>query len=213
MLKGEGDCSGVGQKIHPNREIAETDSSHRTFDMRKLDTVTPLYQRVLSALIEEDEVEEFYHHSEGKSLSLQYASDDSHCGSCNQIDIEPKDWDKMEPEVESNVDYETPKNYLLDRLSCDKSVTSNSSRNLSMSSSLHTIEQWRGDDEFSQSDLGHASEICSNELVQLQPGEPNDSSSSSSCQYQLLCLDDRLLLELQSIGLYPESLVWGVLFF
>ena len=66
----------------------------------------------------------------------------------------------------------------------------------------------RGDYDFSHSDLGHTSEICSNDLGQLQPRELNVASfSSSDCQYQLLCMDDRLLLELQSIGLYPETLV------
>lgn len=201
------DYSGARQGSHFNLELAETDSLQGRFDTtRKLDKVTPLYQRVLSALIEEDEIEESYHHNEGKTLSLQYASDDSHCGSCNQIDIEPKDRDRMESEVESKVDYQTQKNCFLDRVSCDKSVASNSFRNPSMSSSLHSNEQWRGDYDFSHSDLGHTSEICSNDLGQLQPREMNVASFSSDCEYQLLCLDDKLLFELQSIGLYPETL-------
>jgi hypothetical protein len=208
VLKEANDCSATRQRSHSNQELAEADSFHGRFDTRKSDKVTPLYQRVLSALIEEDEIEEFHLHGEGKNLSLQYGSDDSHCGSCNHIYIEPKDWDRMESEVESEVDYQAQKNYLLDRLSCDKSVASNSLRNPSMSSSLTSSEQWRGDDDFSHSDLGHASEICSNDLGQLQPRELNVGClSSSNCQYQLLCLDDRLLLELQSIGLYPETLV------
>lgn len=201
------DYSGVRLGSHFNQELAETDSLWGRFDMKKSDKVTPLYQRVLSALIEEDEIEESYHHSEGKTLSLQYASDDSHCGSCNQIDIEPKDRDRMESEVESKVDYQMQKNCLLDRVSCDKSVVSNSVRNPSISSPLNSIEQWRGDYDISHSDLGQTSEICSNDLGQLQPRELNVASfSSSDCQYQLLCMDDRLLLELQSIGLYPETL-------
>jgi hypothetical protein len=36
--------------------------------------------------------------------------------------------------------------------------------------------------------------------------------SSSDGQYQLMCLDERLLLELQSIGLCPETLVNIVLY-
>lgn len=202
------DYSGVRLGSHFNQELAEADSLQGRFDMKKSDKVTPLYQRVLSALIEEDEIEESCHHSEGKTLSLQYASDDSHCGSCNQIDIEPKDRDRMESEVESKVDYQMQRNCLLDRVSCDKSVVSNSFRNPSISSSLNSIEQWRGDYDISHSDLGHTSEICSNDLGQLQPRELNVASfSSSDCQYQLLCMDDRLLLELHSIGLYPETLV------
>lgn len=139
--------------------------------MGRLDKVTPLYQRILSALIEEDEGEEFHHHSEGKNLSLHHASDDSHCSSCNQIDIDTKDRDRMESEVKSAADFYSQKNCLLDRLSCDKSVVSNTFRNPSMSSSLQSNEQSLGDDDLSHSDIGLASETCSNDLVQVQPKE------------------------------------------
>ncbi|XP_044483678.1 uncharacterized protein LOC123209625 [Mangifera indica] len=198
-------CEGKESRL--NEEKAMNDGSCARFDMGRLDKVTPLYQRVLSALIEEDEAEEFYHHSEGKNLSFHYASDDSHCGSCNQIDIDPKDRDRMESEVESEADFHSQKNCLLDRLSCNKSAVSNAFRNPSMSSSLQSNEQWLGDDDVSHSDVGLTSEICSNDLSQTQPREINvPAFPSSDCQYQLMSLDDRILLELQSIGLYPETL-------
>ncbi|KAG2674434.1 hypothetical protein I3760_13G135300 [Carya illinoinensis] len=205
-LKEVNEFSGGRQRSQSHQESAETDSLNGRFDTRKSDKFTPLYQRVLSALIEEDEIEEFYHHGEGKTLSLQYASDDSHRGSCYQIDIEPKDWDKMESEVESKVDSQTQSNYL-DRLSCDSSIRSNSQRNPTVSSSLHSNERWRGDYEFAHFDLGPTSEICLDNLGQLQAGELSAGNLSPyTCHYQLLSLDDRLLLELQSIGLYPEIL-------
>ncbi|XP_031261152.1 uncharacterized protein LOC116119352 isoform X3 [Pistacia vera] len=201
------DRPSEGQESRLNQETAKNDGLCGRFDMGRLDKVTPLYQRVLSALIEEDEAEEFYHHSEGKNLSLHYASDDSHCGSCNQIDIEPKDRDRMESEVESEADFHSQKNCLLDRLSCDKSAVSNTFRNPSMSSSLQSNEQWLGDDDLSHLDVGLASEICSNDLTQMQPREINvPAFPTSDCQYQLMSLDDKILLELQSIGLYPETL-------
>ncbi|KAG6632109.1 hypothetical protein CIPAW_13G136500 [Carya illinoinensis] len=205
-LKEVNEFSGGRQRSQSHQESAETDSLNGRFDTRKSDKFTPLYQRVLSALIEEDEIEEFYHHGEGKTLSLQYASDDSHRGSCYQIDIEPKDWDKMESEVESKVDSQTQSNYL-DRLSCDSSIRSNSQRNPTVSSSLHSNERWWGDYEFAHFDLGPTSEICLDNLGQLQAGELSAGNLSPyTCHYQLLSLDDRLLLELQSIGLYPEIL-------
>ncbi|TXG73620.1 hypothetical protein EZV62_002199 [Acer yangbiense] len=207
MHKEVPDRSGESQESHPSQETAKTDAICGRFDRGRLDKVTPLYQRVLSALIEEDEGEEFYHHCEGKNLPLHYASDDSHCGSCNQIDVEPKDRDRLESEVESESDFWSHKNCFLDRLSCDKSAASNTFRNPSMSSSLHSNEQWLGDDEFSPSDVGLVSEICSNDLAQQQPRDINvPSFSSSNCEYKLMCLDERLVLELQSIGLYPETL-------
>ncbi|XWS28576.1 hypothetical protein CRYUN_Cryun25bG0082100 [Craigia yunnanensis] len=199
----------VMQKYAPNsvEEMTKINAASGGFDIKKFDKVTPLCQRVLSALIEEDESEEIYHHIEGKNMSFHYASDDSHCGSCNQMDVESRDRDRMESEVESNADFQCQKNSLLDRLSCDVSVASNTFRNSSMSNSLHSSERWLGDDDFLHSDMGPVSEICSTDLGQLQPNEINGSGISSlDCQYQFMCMDDKLLLELHSIGLYPETL-------
>ncbi|CAK7329107.1 unnamed protein product [Dovyalis caffra] len=199
--------SGRRQGEDFNKKSAKTTSLCGGIDMGCGDKDAPLYRRVLSALIEEDESEEFYIQSEAKNMSLHYASDDSYCGSCNLIDIEPRDRDRMESEVESKVNFQTQKNCFLDRLSCDKSVVSNGIRNPSMSSSLHSNEQWPVDDDFSHSDAGHASEICSTDPGTVQMRELNmPGFSSSDDQYQLMCLDDRILLELQSIGLCPETL-------
>ncbi|XVF19719.1 hypothetical protein REPUB_Repub11eG0135100 [Reevesia pubescens] len=187
-------------------EMAKTNAASGRFDMKKFDKVTPLCQRVLSALIEEDESDDIYHHIEAKNMSLHYASDDSHCGSCNQMDVESKDRERMESEVESNADFLCQKNSLLDRLSCDVSVASNTFRNSSMSNSLHSSERWLGDDDFSHSDMGPVSEICSTDPGQLQHREVNVSGISSDCHYQFMCMEDKLLLELHSIGLYPETL-------
>ncbi|CAN0916762.1 hypothetical protein LINGRAHAP2_LOCUS29888 [Linum grandiflorum] len=168
----------------------------------------PLYQRVLSALIEEDECEEFNVHCEGKNMHPHYASDDSHCGSCNPIDIEPRDRDRTESEVESAVNFHTQRSYFLDGFSCNKGIASNTIRNPVMSSSLLSNGQWKGgDDEVSHPDLTHGNDISSNDLGLLHAREyAIPGFSSSDRQYQLMCLDDRLMLELQSIGICPEKL-------
>ncbi|KAJ1440684.1 hypothetical protein SESBI_01752 [Sesbania bispinosa] len=195
------------KRSHCDEESAKCDALGGKNDMERLDKATPLFQRLLCALIEEDESEESYHQSEAKNISRQCASDDSHCGSCNQIDFEPKDRDRMDSEVESKVDIQIQKNCMLDRLSCDKSTTSNTFRYPNTSSSLQSTGVWQGDEEFSHSDITHTSEICSNDIDQLQPAELSvPSFPSPDGQYQLMSLDDRLLLELQSIGLYPEIL-------
>ena len=199
--------SGDGQRSLSNQESSEADASCGTLDMGwRLDKVTPMYHRVLSALIEEDESEELYHHSEGKNLSFQYASDDSHCGSCNHFDGEPKDMDRVEFEVESKVESQSLKSSLLDRHSSDRSVASNTIRNQSLSNSLYGNEQSQGDDDLLHSDVGFIGDICQNDTLRPRPIN-NSGISSFDCQYQLMCLDDRLLLELQSIGLYPETMV------
>ncbi|KAK8339073.1 hypothetical protein V6Z12_A08G010000, partial [Gossypium hirsutum] len=162
-------------------ETAKTHTSTGGFDLKQFDKVTPLCQRVLSALIEEDESEEIYNHIEAKNMSLHYASDDSHCGSCNQMDVESKDRDRMESEVESNADFQCQKN----------------SRS----------ERWLGEDECLHSDMGPVSEICSTDLGQVLPKEINVSAVSSlDGQYQFMSMEDKLALELHSIGIYPEAL-------
>ncbi|KAG8644758.1 hypothetical protein MANES_11G161400v8 [Manihot esculenta] len=201
------DYSGERQGNDSNQESFRNASLCGKIDIGKLEKGAPLYQRVLSALIEEEESEEFYFHGEGKNMPLHYASDDSHCGSCNLIDIEPKDRDRVESEVESKVNFQTQKNSFLERFSYDKSVASNTIRNPSMPNSLHSNEQWPGDDDFSQLESGHTSEISSNDVGQRQTKELNMSGfSSSDLKYQLMCLDDRVMLELQSIGICPETL-------
>ncbi|XP_012472843.1 uncharacterized protein LOC105790015 isoform X2 [Gossypium raimondii] len=200
---------GVVPKDAPTsvEETAKTHTSIGGFDLKQFDKVTPLCQRVLSALIEEDESEEIYNHIEAKNMSLHYASDDSHCGSCNQMDVESKDRDRMESEVESNADFQCQKNSLLDRLSYDASVASNTFRNSSMSNSLHSSERWLGEDECLHSDMGPVSEICSTDLGQVLPKEINVSAVSSlDGQYQFMSMEDKLVLELHSIGIYPETL-------
>ncbi|KAK8683347.1 hypothetical protein V6N13_039411 [Hibiscus sabdariffa] len=183
-------------------EMAKTNASSEIFDVKMFYKVTPLYQRVLSALVDGDESEEIYHRNEAKNMSLHYASDDSHCGSCNLMDVEFRDRDRMESEVESNADFQCQKNSFLDWMSGDVSVASNTFRNCSVSNSLHSSERWLGDDDLSHMDMGPVSEICSTDMGQLQYKDIN----VSDCQYQLMCLDDKLLLELNSIGVYPESL-------
>ncbi|XP_061374076.1 uncharacterized protein LOC133316358 isoform X2 [Gastrolobium bilobum] len=195
------------KRSHCDGESTKFDALVGKNDMERLDKVTPLFQKLLCALIEEDENEESYHQSEAKNISRQCASDDSHCGSCNQIDFELKDRDRMDSEVESKVDLQIQKNCMLDRLSCDKSTTSNTFRCPNTSSSSQSTGVWQGDEEFSLSDITLTSEICSNDLDQLQLAELSARSfPSPDDQYQLMSLDDRLLLELQSIGLYPEIL-------
>lgn len=205
----EVNCYSRGRHgVCSNQESSKSDAFCERVDMgRKLDKVPSLFQRVLSALIEEDESEEFYHQNDGRNISFQCASDDSHCGSCNHIDVEPKDRDRMESEVESEADLQIQKHCFLDRFSCNKSASSNTYSNRSVSSSLCNNEQWQADDGLSHLDSGFVSRIPQNDLCVPHPSQTNVSDSSSvHCQYQMLCFDDRLLLELQSIGLCPETM-------
>ncbi|OWM69004.1 hypothetical protein CDL15_Pgr025191 [Punica granatum] len=175
------------------------------FDIGRLCKLPAMFDRVVSALID-DESEEVYQQAEGKNLS-PHASDDSHCGSCNQMDIDSKDRDKMESEVESAVE-QNQKLCFLDRLSCNKGGASCPFRNSGMSTSGYSNEHSFGDDEYSHLEMGLISEICSSDIGKLQQKELHFSGFPlPDEQYQSMSLNDRVMLELRSIDLCPETLV------
>ncbi|GAB2274611.1 hypothetical protein Dimus_009380 [Dionaea muscipula] len=171
-----------------------------------LDKVSSLYERVLAALIEEDESVGIYNIVEGISTSIQCASDDSHCDSCNYADIEMRDRDKLDSEAESKFDVEMQKCCCGDRFSCNRSVTSNTTRNASVSDSLYSSGRCQGDDLLSHSDE-FVSGMWQNDQGGSLLGDVNTHETRiSNCQYRLMCVDERLVLELQSIGLLLDTL-------
>ncbi|OVA03569.1 hypothetical protein BVC80_1651g75 [Macleaya cordata] len=183
----------LGRTVGSVNQLQEFDTLCGMLDTeRRFEKVTPLYQRVLSALIGEDEIEDFDHVSEGPE-SFQYASDDSPCVTCINIDAECKDGDTMDSDLDSEVHLRTQRNCCLDNFSCDKK-----------SNSLHIGELCLGDGELVHSEIGTASVFGENHLDGSPSCTYSSTVSSSDCRYELMCLDDKLMLELQSIGLYPE---------
>ena len=71
---------------------------------RKFNKVTPLYHRILSALIIEDKNEEVEENGGQRNMSIQYPRDDSSAGVCLNADINPQRRDKMEFEYDSVLD-------------------------------------------------------------------------------------------------------------
>ncbi|CBI18590.3 unnamed protein product, partial [Vitis vinifera] len=124
---------------------------------RRFNKVTPLYQRVLSALIIEDETEEEENGGQ-RNMSIQYSRDDSSAGACLNVDIDPQRRDEMESEYDSVLGLRLQNIYSPDKFSCNGTV------------------------------------------------QPNGSGISSfEFRYEQMSLEDKLLLELHSIGLNPET--------
>ncbi|KAI4386119.1 hypothetical protein MLD38_004080 [Melastoma candidum] len=202
------DHSGGTLQNHLDRgeDVSGKNALTSKVNLGKLDKATPLYERILSALIE-DENEEVFLNGEGRVSSLQCMSDDSHCGSCNHIDGEfrDRDRDRVESEGESAVDIWNQKVGSLDKVYCDKSVTSCSLK--SLSASAYSNDHSAVDDDYCHSDAGMASETCSNDVGHLQRKELSAIACSySDSEYEKMSLDERLLLELRSIDLYPDVL-------
>ncbi|XP_028081625.1 uncharacterized protein LOC114283022 isoform X3 [Camellia sinensis] len=163
-----------------------------------LNKVIPLYQRILSALIVEDEIEEFEENDMGRNDSLQYAPNDMRC------DAEPGKRDRIEFECESTVGAQTWKQCAGNRFfSCNGSNTpcrSPGARYIPQNDEL-----LQGESGFEHLDVGVLSGPLGNDLDGPQIVQTNGFSiSSSDSQYEKMCMEEKLLLELQSIGIYLD---------
>ncbi|KAI3916753.1 hypothetical protein MKX01_004040 [Papaver californicum] len=162
----------------------------------KFEIVTPLYERVLSALIAEDELEEFDQSSERGNSSFFYASDGSPCANGN----------RFEPEIESELDFRPQKPFMFDSLSCDGSTASNNFKGPSMRYSSYSVELLQEDDSLTHQEFGDITGYDQSIVDGSQHVNTNISGIASvECQYEQMSLNEKVLLELQSIGLFPET--------
>lgn len=163
-------------------------------DKRKV--ITPLYQRVLSALIVEDEIEEFQE-SRGTNMFPQYGGDDFSGVLHPSIDIEPGNSVGMA--FESEFDLKTQQ-IAGRRFSCN-----GRSRRDSQSFNADAHQEDHG---YQPLNNGYFPELHENGLDGPLGMHLKESNVSVfNCQYEQMSVEDRLMLELQSIGLYPETVV------
>ncbi|XP_068661805.1 uncharacterized protein [Aristolochia californica] len=164
--------------------------------------IIPLSQRLLAALIMDDETED----SEMRDTSYQYASDDSPYGNISHIDNhETKDNVKMESEIESEAGLKIQKHCSIDSFSCDGSTASNNFRSPVVRGHLYSAEPWQEEDGLGHSGVAVMSQHGQNSMEEPQILHPNHPDISSlECNYQQMSLDDRILAELHSIGIFPE---------
>ncbi|PSR98782.1 Neuron navigator 3 like, partial [Actinidia chinensis var. chinensis] len=161
----------------------------------RLNKVAPLYQRVLSALIIEDEVEEVEENNMGRNGTLQYDTNDLRCDVTGG----------MEFVYESTFVAQTWKQCAGNRtFSCDGKDTSN--RNKVIQNHPQDGELLEGESEFVFSEVGVLSRLSSYDLDGPQSLRTNGCGISFfDSQYEKMCMEDKLLLELQSLGLYLDS--------
>lgn len=159
---------------------------------RRLSKVTPLYQRVLSALIVEDEIEEVEENSIERNVSLQYFANDL------RRDAEPRKRGRIEFEHGSTFGAQPWKQGTGDGfVSCNGSDTSN--RNTFVQNPPQD-ELLQGESGFVYSEVGVLVGVSSNDLDGPQAVLTNG-------QYEKMCIEEKLLLELQSIGLCLDAVV------
>lgn len=159
-------------------------------------------QRLLSALIDEDGCDETSTPNEGRSISFQCMNDDPYLGSCSHTGHDALSGDRVEFEAVSEVDLQTQKSLPVDRVSCNRNASSNTNSKGSVSNTFSNQEQQSADDGWSYSNAGNFHGNDQNDPILMHNSQVNSPSVSPfNRQYQMPFLDDKLLLELQSIGL------------
>lgn len=157
---------------------------------------------MLSALIVEDETEELEESSGGRNIPFHYSRDNYHGATSLRVDPDSRKRDKIEFEYDSFLAHQDHTQFPVDRLSCNGSTTLN--RGIGIQNQLYN-------DNFSNGGSGLLhSENGFSENGRNGPQAPYSNASGISSfdwQYEQICVRDRLMLELQSIGLYLEAVV------
>ncbi|XP_050209438.1 uncharacterized protein LOC126660137 isoform X2 [Mercurialis annua] len=171
--------------------------------MERGNQLTPLYQRVLSSLILEDEYEELEDNIGGSNLSFLNGRDRSPGDTCLPHDFDPRNKDIINFDSDSLSGFQSRKQSSADSFSCNGNVNSNGITRVH--SQLYNGDFFQGSQEFMNSEISMFSEHLRDNDGKLAVQANASGISVLDSQYQQLCLEERLLVELQSIGLYPET--------
>ncbi|CAA3030625.1 Hypothetical predicted protein [Olea europaea subsp. europaea] len=183
---------------HKNNQIKLKDSSEEFVQQlqdsslfRNLDVEvrTPLYQRVLSALIVEDEIEGCKEDRFGRSRS---SSDDLRI----IVDSENKDRSLQNFSQKNS----NPNQFF--------SCNGNSDNNRVHSGQVHPCnsELLHGEGGYEHSEVEVLARLSRRDHGPRSSQTKKNGISSSDYQYDEMCLEDKLVLELQSVGLYLETM-------
>lgn len=163
---------------------------------KPLEIVTPLYQRVLSALIEEDEVE---YEETGFGRPIMSVTD-----SCLLIGADSKHIDKRDL-CEPLFGGQSPKNGNHVIFSCNGNAEV--ARAPGSQDYLCNGERHHRDSGYVHSEVEVLVRLSRCDYAPEGPQTKNAGVSSLHHQYEQMSIEEKLVLELQSIGLFVEAVV------
>ncbi|KAK1263287.1 hypothetical protein QJS04_geneDACA008488 [Acorus gramineus] len=167
---------------------------------RLFEKIIPLSQRLLAAFIIEDEMDEVDHKMEQRDTYMHFTVDESSYGMSSHVERGPKESYRIDSELELEFDPRVQKS-----CSCNGSTTSNSFRS-PLQNLLYNNEQWQENDVSVNSEFGNGSGLSQDNIHRAQPVAMNSPGiCSHECQYQQMSLDERIMMELHSIGLFPDA--------
>ncbi|KAK1309905.1 hypothetical protein QJS10_CPA08g01490 [Acorus calamus] len=156
--------------------------------------------KLLAAFIIEDEMDEVDHKIEQRDTYMQFTVDESSYGMNSHVERGPKESYRIDSELELEFDSRVQKS-----CSCNGSTTSNSFRS-PLQNLLYNNEQWQENDVSVNSEFGNGSGLSQDNIHRDQPVAMNSPGiCSHECQYQQMSLDERIMMELHSIGLFPDA--------
>ncbi|ONK77573.1 uncharacterized protein A4U43_C02F8010 [Asparagus officinalis] len=174
---------------------------------RWFERVIPLSQRLLSALISEEGTNMADCNSKQEDTFLQFSSD------CCPYEIasfgeNKPGYDLTKCGSEFDNDLRSQTNCYGDNTSCNGFV-SPSTTFRSLSNFISENELFQDKNELVHPDNEGVISLCKFEQDNLKQQEIMDTSlpgmSSHQCQYVHMSLDDKILMELHSIGIYPDA--------
>lgn len=197
----------LGDILHEDISVSDTPSSevingHVQYQIESqesacvVESVEPLYQRVLSALIVEDDIEDFEENNVEQSMSLPNSICNSDYDTCLFIDAEPRKRGRMEFECDSVFGVQAQSHG-----TAKKSFSSTDSTNSHRSPS---IKDTPCNDVHPEVELLAGISRNFRDSPQIIRTE-GYGISSFDCPYEHMSLNDKILLELQSVDLYLET--------
>ncbi|XP_008784017.1 uncharacterized protein LOC103703090 isoform X3 [Phoenix dactylifera] len=197
--KSVGNLSSVDVPKHANTACGKVETE------KWLEKIVPLSQRLLSAFISEEGTEQLDCDMEQGDTVLQFSSDYFPYGTNSNVQNE-HEAHYMKSGFEMDLEFKNQKNRSGDSIPCNGFMMSSNFRSSNIHNFISGDEVLAENSIMKHSDNGSLSEFGqtnSNHLLTM--GTSFSGTSTYECQFEHMSLDDRVLMELHSIGLYPES--------
>ncbi|KAJ6727428.1 hypothetical protein OIU79_005334 [Salix purpurea] len=141
--------------------------------------------------------------SGGRDISFQCTGDTSPGNDCLSMDFEPGNTNGIDFNYESMLGFQSQKQSSVDGFSCNGSSTTNRTGGFHNNSCNDHLVQ--GGNGFMHSKTGMFPGIFENSDEKSAIHSNVFNMSAYDCHYEQLGLEEKLLMELQSVGLYPET--------
>ncbi|KAJ6851767.1 uncharacterized protein M6B38_260375 [Iris pallida] len=159
--------------------------------------IIPLSQRLLSAIITEDESKMFVSGIKQGDAVLQFTSDSSPSGENSHAQ------NKLNPGFDVDHDLKSQTNCFGENIPCNGCATPNSFT--SPNTCISCDETLQENDVIIHPDAGYVLHAGQSKTTWEESMAIDSYGTPYDCQFEHMPLDDRILMELHSIGIFPDT--------